>query len=87
MLTGSSSFANRTQLIECLNDSVGTEEDTLSIPDTTALEEALRMTTSQRNRIAAVSFILPGLILFAGVVVMLRRRVEKLTTVTEKGEE
>ena len=87
MLTGSSSFANRVQLIECLNDSVGAEEDTLSIPDTTALEEALRMTTSQRNRIAAVSFILPGLILFAGVVVMLRRRVEKLTAVTEKGEE
>ena len=87
MITGSSAFANRSQLIDCLNDAVGAEEDALSIPDTTALEEALIMTTSQRNRIASVSFILPGLILFAGVVVMLRRRVEKLTTVTEKGEE
>ena len=87
MLTGKSAFANRTQLIACLNESVGTEEDTLSIPDTTALEEALSMSTSQRNRIAAVSFILPALILFAGIVVMLRRRIERLTTVTEKGEE
>ena len=86
-LTGSSSFANRTQLIACLNEAVGTEEDTLSIPDTTALEEALVMTTNQRNRIAAASFILPALILFAGIVVMLRRRIERLTDVTEKGEE
>ena len=86
MLTGSSSFGNRMQFIDCLNEVAGATESALSIPDTTALEEALRMTTSQRNRIAIASFLLPVLILFAGVVVILRRRVEHVT-VTEKGEE
>ncbi|MBP5411088.1 MAG: GldG family protein [Lachnospiraceae bacterium] len=85
-MTGSSAFANRAMLIDCLNEIAGATEDVLSIPDTTALEEALRMSTNQRNRIAAASFILPVLILFAGVVVILRRRVEHVI-VTEKGEE
>ena len=85
-MTGSASVKNRAQFVDCLNEAAGTTEDVLSIPDTTALEEALRMTTSQRNRVAIASFLLPVLILFAGVVVILRRRVEHVT-VTEKGDE
>ena len=86
LLTGDSSMANRDQFVDCLNEVVGSEQDVLSIPNTTALEEALRMSTSQRNRIAAASFLLPVLILFAGVVVMLRRRVERLTPAKEGDE-
>ena len=89
LITGGSSMANRKLLVDILNERTGSSSEILSIPDTTALEEALQMTTSQRNRIALASFLLPVLILFGGVVVILLRRIEKVTTAdyADKGEE
>ncbi len=89
LLTGGSSMANRKLLVDILNGQAGDTEEVLSIPDTTALEEALQMTTGQRNRIALASFLLPVLILFGGVVVVLMRRVEKVASAdyADKGEE
>lgn len=80
-LTGSASYANRFQLLECMAG-VQTEDaaSALSIPNTTAMEEALQMTTNQRNNVAMLSFLFPAVILVAGIVVVLRRRVEKVTT-------
>lgn len=82
-------MANRKLLVDILNGQAGDTEEVLSIPDTTALEEALQMTTGQRNRIALASFLLPVLILFGGVVVVLMRRVEKVASAdyADKGEE
>ena len=47
------------------------------------------MTTNQRNRVALVSFLIPVVVLFIGVVVFLRRRIEKVDAVDTagKGEE
>ncbi|MBR5712814.1 MAG: Gldg family protein [Lachnospiraceae bacterium] len=85
-MTGSSARANRDIFVDSLNAQLGAAADPIAIPDTSALEEALQMTTRQRNNVALASFLLPVLILFVGVVVILRRRVERIET-KEKTEE
>ena len=88
-MTGSSEMMNRQILVSLINETVGPAGNVLSIPDTTAMEERLIMTTNQRNRIALVSFLIPVFVLFVGVVVFLRRRVEKVYAEekADKGEE
>ena len=77
-LTGSASFDNRVLLIECMAGA-SQEAAALSIPDTTAMEEALQMSTNQKNNVALLSFLFPALILVVGIVIVLRRRIEKVT--------
>jgi len=78
MMTGSSQMANRNVLVDCISEQVGASSMTLSIPDTTALEESLQLTTNQRNRVAMGSFLIPVMVLVIGIAVVLRRRVEKI---------
>ena len=73
-----SSFDNRVVFMECLTGA-SKSSTTLSIPDTTAMEEALQMTTNQKNNVALMSFLFPALILVVGIVIVLRRRIEKVT--------
>ena len=80
-MTGTSQMANRDMFIDMLNQHFSQDSNTVrAIPDTTALNEALRMTTSERNKVAIASFLLPALILCVGIVVILRRRVERIQT-------
>lgn len=79
-ITGRSSFDNRVQLLECLaGASVEDGTSVLSIPDTLAREEGLVMSTNQKNNVALLSFLFPALILVIGIVVVLRRRIEKVS--------
>ena len=72
--------------MSCIYEQVGGNDDVLTVPETTAFEEALQMSTNQRNRIATISFMIPVVILFVGIFVFLRRRVEKVGTAEKGGE-
>ena len=88
-MIANSAMLNREVFVDCMNAGVGVSGEVLSIPNTTAMEERLIMTTNQRNRVALVSFLIPVVVLFIGVVVFLRRRIEKVYAVDTagKGEE
>ncbi len=77
-MSGRSPYSNRMLLIDTVNGLTGSEEFALSIPETTAFEEALTMTDKEKNLVLIGSFALPAIFLIAGIVVFFRRRVEKV---------
>ena len=86
LMDSRSSYTNRDCFMSCIYEQVGGNDDVLTVPETTAFEEALQMSTNQRNRIATISFMIPVVILFVGIFVFLRRRVEKVGTAEKGGE-
>ena len=65
--------------LECTAQEYADGTSVLSIPDTLAREEGLVMSTNQKNNVALLSFLFPALILVIGIVVVLRRRIEKVS--------
>lgn len=74
-ILSNSSFANGDILMDVLGD-LCQKKSNLSIPDNGALEEALKLTTHDKNLLLIILVgVIPGLILLAGIfVVIIRRR-------------
>lgn len=73
-LESASSYANSEVLLETLG-TLCEKESSISIPDTSAFEEALRLTTHQKNVLMIILIgIIPGIVLLCGIVVVIMRR-------------
>ncbi len=70
---GTSSYNNRQLFLSVLGEITGTESS-LSIPNTSAFEEGLTMSTKEKNTVLAISVAVPAIFLLLGIGVVFRRR-------------
>lgn len=72
-ISGTVSYSNRDLFLSVAGEVTGSETS-LSIPNNLAREEALQMTTKEKNMVFSISVIVPALFLIFGIVVVFRRR-------------
>ncbi len=72
-IEGSSSYNNRQLFLSELGKLTG-GGSALTIPNASAFEEGLTMTTKEKNRVAAISIGIPAVFLILGGIVVFRRR-------------
>ncbi len=72
-ISGTVSYSNRDLFLSIAGEVTGSETS-LSIPNNLAREEALAMTTKEKNMVFSISVIAPALFLVFGIIVVFRRR-------------